>query len=380
MVSRRRFVQSLGAGAAGVLSPSFIGARGREAAEAAGPAGVDWLPAQQSGLIRLASNENPNGPCRAALDAIRAALVESNRYPFGPAAALQDAIAAHAGVPASHVMLGCGSGDILRIATRAATGPGRALVTAAPTFESPEGHAAAAGAEVRALPVTADLQIDLDAMLAAAPGAGLFFVCNPNNPTGTLHSGDAIEAFVARARKAAPDALILIDEAYHEYVEDPSYRSAVTLISEPNVLVSRTFSKVYGMAGLRVGYALANPETLDRLRGERLGNSVNVLGAAAALAALNDADVIASERRLNRDARDFTRAAFARLGYPSLPSHANFVMVDVRGEARAFAQACRTHGVAVGRPFPPLLRHARVSIGTMDEMTRAVAVFERVLR
>ena len=376
MVSRRAFVQSLGVGAAGVLSGTFIGGRGREAAEAAG---VDWLPSQQPGLVRLASNENPNGPCRAAIDAIRAALVESNRYPFGPAAALQDAVAAHAGVPTSHVMLGCGSGDILRIATRAATGPGRALVTAAPTFESPEGHAAAAGAEVRALPVTADLKLDLDAMLAAAPGAGLFFICNPNNPTGTLHSGDAIEAFVTRARRAAPDAIILIDEAYHEYVEDPSYRSAVELIAEPNVLVSRTFSKVYGMAGLRVGYALAHPETLARLRGERLGNSVNVLGAAAAVAALNDPGVIAAERRLNREARDFTSAAFARLGYSSVPSHANFVMVDIKGDARAFAQGCRTHGVAVGRPFPPLVRHTRVSIGTMDEMTRAVAVFERVL-
>lgn len=376
MVSRRSFVQSLGAGAAGVLSGSFIGGRGREAAEAAG---IDWAPSQSAGLVRLASNENPNGPCRAALDAIRAALVESNRYPNGPASALQDAIALHARVPASHVMLGCGSGDILRIATRAATGPARALVTAAPTFESPEGHAAAAGAEVRALPVTADLKIDLDAMLAAAPGAGLFFVCNPNNPTGTLHSGEAMDAFVARARKVAPDAIILIDEAYHEYVDDPSYRSAVSLIGEPNVLVSRTFSKVYGMAGLRVGYALANPETLARLRGERLGNSVNVLGAAAAVAALNDTSVIDAERRLNREARDFTRAAFHRLGRPSLPSHANFVMVDVKGDARAFAQACRTHGVAVGRPFPPLVRHARVSIGTMDEMTRAVAVFERVL-
>lgn len=377
MVSRRAFVQSIGAGAAGVLSGSFIGGRGREAAEAAGTAGVGW--ALPSGLIRLASNENPNGPCRAALDAIRAALVESNRYPSGPAAALQEAIAAQVGVPLSHVMLGCGSGDILRIATRAFTGPGRALVTASPTFESPEGHAAAAGADVRALPVTSDLQIDLDAMLAASRGAGLFFVCNPNNPTGTLRSGDAIAAFVASVRKAAPDALVLIDEAYHEYVEDLSYRSAVELIAEPNVLVSRTFSKIYGMAGLRVGYAIANPETLARLRGERLSNSVNVLGAAAALAALGDPEVVASERRLNREARDFTRAAFARLGYPSLPSHANFVMVDVKGDARAFAQACRDHGVAVGRPFPPLVRHARISIGTMDEMTRAVAVFRRVL-
>lgn len=376
MVSRRTFVRSLGVGAAGVLSGTLVGGRGREAAEAAG---LDWTPDAQRGLVGLASNENPNGPCRAALDAITSALGESNRYPFGPAAALQAAIASANGVPPSHVMVGCGSGDILRIATRAATGPGRALVTAAPTFESPEGHAAAAGAEVRALPLTADLKIDLDAMLAAAEGAGLFFVCNPNNPTGTLHSAAAIDAFIDGARRAAPGAMILVDEAYHEYVEDPSYRTAASRIDEPNVLVSRTFSKVYGMAGLRVGYALGNPETLARLRGERLGNSVNVLGAAAAVAALADPEVIARERRLNREAREFTRLAFERLGYESLPSHANFLMVDVRRDARAFGMACREQGIAVGRPFPPLVRHARISVGTMDEMTRAVAAFTRVL-
>jgi histidinol-phosphate aminotransferase len=365
----------MGVGAAGVFSGAIVGARGREAFTAEG---VDWAFAQ-SGLVRLNSNENPNGPCQAALAAVRDALSDASRYPGGPTAALHAAVAAYAGVPESHVILGCGSGDILRMATCASTGPGRALVTAAPTFESPEGHAAARGAEVRALPMTSALAIDLEGMLAAAEGAGMFFVCNPNNPTGTLHGGEAIARFVTRARDAAPDALILIDEAYHEYVEDPSYRSAVALTAHPNVLVSRTFSKVYGMAGLRVGYGIGNPETLDRLRRERFGNSVNVLGAAAAIAALADSGVVDSERRLNRDAREFTRTELARIGYPSLPSHANFVLVDIRRESRGFAQACRAEGVAIGRPFPPLTRHARISIGTMDEMTRAVGVFKRLL-
>ena len=375
MFSRRDFVRSVGVGAAGMLSGAIVGARGREAFTAEG---LDWSLAQD-GLVRLNSNENPNGPCQAALAAVRDALSDASRYPGGPAFALQSAVAAHAGVPESHVVLGCGSGDILRMATCASTGPGRALVTAAPTFESPEGHAASRGAGVRALAMTPDLKIDLDGMLGAAQGAGMFFVCNPNNPTGTLHGGDAIERFVSRAREAAPDALILIDEAYHEYVEDPSYRSAVALTAGPNVLVSRTFSKVYGMAGLRVGYGIGDPATIARLRTERMGNSVNVLGAAAALAALADPGVIASERRLNRDAREFTRTELERMGYPSLPSHANFVLVDIRQEARGFAQACRAQGIAIGRPFPPLTRHARISVGTMDEMKRAVAVFKRVL-
>ena len=375
MFSRRDFVRAAGAGATGLLSGTVVGARGREAFSAER---LDWSPAQ-GGIVRLNSNENPNGPCRAALAAVQDALRDANRYPGGPVSALQAAVAAHAGVPESHVILGCGSSDILRMATCAATGPGRALVTAAPTFESPEGHASARGAEVRALPMTADLKIDLGGMIEAARGAGMFFVCNPNNPTGTLHGADAIEQFVARAQAAAPDALILIDEAYHEYVEDASYRSAVALTSRPNVLVSRTFSKVYGMAGLRVGYGIGSPATIARLRGERFGNSVNVLGAAAALAALGDTGVIAAERRLNREAREFTRAALERIGYPSLASHANFILVDVRQDARALAQACRAEGIAIGRPFPPLTGHARISIGTMDEMIRAVPVLTRAL-
>ena len=375
MFSRRDFVRSVGLGAAGVMSGTMVGARGREAL---GAEGREWRPLQD-GLVRLNSNENPNGPCQASLTSLRDALREANRYPGGPTSALQEAIAAHAGVPPSHVMLGCGSGDILRMATCAATGPGRALVTAAPTFESPEGTAAARGTEVRALPMTADLKVDLEGMLGVASGAGMFFVCNPNNPTGTLHGGDAIEQFVSGARQAAPDALILIDEAYHEYVDDPSYRSAVALTSEPGVLVSRTFSKVYGMAGLRVGYGIGHPETIARLRGERFGNSINVLGAAAAIGALADPNVVASERHVNREAREFTRAALEHIGYPSLPSHANFIFVDVRQDARAFGQACRAQGIAIGRPFPPLTRHARISVGTMEEMTRAVQVFTRVL-
>jgi len=375
MLNRRDFVRTLGIGGAGILSGTMVAARGREAFNAAG---LDWIP-YQGGSIRLSSNENPNGPCQAALGAIRDALSEANRYPGGSSSALQSAIAAHIGVPTNNILLGCGSGEILRMATRAMTGPGRALVTASPTFEDPEGHAAAAKAEVRSIPVKADLSLDLDAMASAGAGAGLFFVCNPNNPTGTLHGGDAIAAFVASARKAAPDAMILIDEAYHEYVEDPSYRSAVSLIAQPNVLVSRTFSKVYGMAGLRAGYAIGSPETLARLRGERLGNNVNVLAASAAIAALRDPDVAVRERTLNRDAREYTRTELERIGYPSIPSHANFIMVDVKQETRAFAQACRAQGIMVGRPFPPLTRHSRISIGTMDEMTRAVAVFKRVL-
>jgi histidinol-phosphate aminotransferase len=171
-----------------------------------------------------------------------------------------------------------------------------------------------------------------------------------------------------------------MDEAYHEYVPDPTYKTAIPVaIENPRVIVSRTFSKVYGMAGLRLGYAVGQKTTLDRLRRYRLGNNVNVLAAASGIATLPDRDRVAREVELNAEAREFTTKAFADMGYPSLPSQANFVMVNIRRDVKAFQDGCRQHNVLVGRTFPPLTTYARVSIGTMDEMRQAVDVFRKVL-
>jgi histidinol-phosphate aminotransferase len=233
---------------------------------------------------------------------------------------------------------------------------------------------------VLAVPVGADLRLDLAAMADAARGAGLVFVNNPNNPTGTVHPAPRVEAFVRRLLAGSPGTTVLIDEAYHEYVEDPSYASALPLALEtPRVIVSRTFSKVYGLAGLRVGYAVARPETLEAMAPRQLTDALNVLGLTAAHAALADRAIVARERRLNREAREFTRRFFERAGYRVAPSEANFMMIDVRRDAKAFQAACRERGVLVGRPFPPLATHARVSVGTMDEMRAAAEVFARVL-
>lgn len=377
-VSRRHFVSALGLGGAGLLSPPLFGARGHEDRLAT------WLqasmPRAPAGLIRLDSNENPNGPGPRALEAIRVMFGEANRYPDTPEGALVEAIAREHGVSAENVILGCGSSEILRMCVEAYTNSAQHLVTAEPTFELPGNFAKTVGRPVVTVPVDAKLRLDLDAMASAAGGAGLVFFCNPNNPTATVHGDAAVRDFVARVRRESPATVILIDEAYHEYVDDPSYRTAVPMVmSDPKLIVSRTFSKVFGMAGLRAGYAIAHRDTARNLQGWRLGSGVNVLAAAAATASITDHEHIALEQRRNREAKAFTRAWFEKAGYEVGASEANFLMIDIRREVRPVRDACGTAGIAVGRPFPPLITHLRISIGTMEEMKKATEVLKRVL-
>ncbi len=375
-VSRRHFVSALGLGGAGLLTPPFIGSRGHEARLA------DWLtaPAMPPGLIRLDSNENPNGPGAKAFEAIRAMFGESNRYPDAQDDALVAAIARANGVSEENVVLGCGSSETLRMCVEAFVNTAQHLVTAAPTFELPQNFARTMGRPVVTVPVDDKLRLDLGQMAAKAGGAGLVFFCNPNNPTATVHGDAAVREFVARVRRDSPATHILIDEAYHEYVDDPSYKTAIPLaLADPNVIVARTFSKVFGMAGLRVGYGIMHRDTAQRLQGWRLGSGVSVLALAAAAAMVNDKEHIALEQRRNREAKAFTRAFFEKAGYEVGASEANFLMINLRRDMRPVREACRREGIAVGRPFPPLTTHLRISIGTMEEMQKATEVLRRVL-
>ncbi|MBW7933583.1 MAG: histidinol-phosphate aminotransferase family protein [Gemmatimonadaceae bacterium] len=378
-VSRRYFVSALGLGGAGLLSPPLFGGRGHEARLA------EWFTTpqrtpQKSGLIRLDSNENPNGPGAKAFEAIRAMFGEANRYPDAPEDALIAAIAKEHGVAEENVILGCGSSEILRMCVEALVSTAQHLVTASPTFELPETFARTMGRPVVSVPVDAKLRLDLDAMGNKAGGAGLVFFCNPNNPTATVYGDAEVREFVTRVRRDSPATYILIDEAYHEYVDDATYKSAVPMaVADPYVIVSRTFSKVFGMAGLRAGYAIVHRDTARKLRGWRLGSGVNVLALAAATASISDREHIALEQRRNREAKAFTRAFFEKAGYDVGVSETNFLMIDLRRDMRPVREACRREGVAVGRPFPPLTNWLRVSIGTMDEMQRATEVFRKVL-
>ena len=381
-VSRRQFVSALGLGGTGLLAAPSLLARGREAAPRSAPA--PWVDASpfgtQASPLRLDSNENPNGPSRRALEALQGMLGEANRYPDDHEEALAAAIAREHGIPREHIVLGCGSSETLRQCVQAFTSPAAGLVTAAPSFELPVDVARLLGHPVTAVPVGAGLALDLERMAAASAGAGLVFLCNPNNPTATVHDDAAVRGFIAQVQRTAPGATVLVDEAYHEYVDHPGYRTAIPLaVADPRVVVSRTFSKVHGMAGLRAGYAVAHRDTARRLQAFRLGSGVNALAAAAAMASVGDRAHVAEEQRKNREAKTFTRGFFERAGYTVGPSDTNFLMIDLRRDPAAFRAACRANGVAVGRPFPPLTNWLRISIGTLDEMQRASAVFQRLL-
>jgi histidinol-phosphate aminotransferase len=383
-LSRRRLFQRFGAAP---LGHEWIAARGREAAVAEGSM-LEFAQVQRgaasSNIIRIASNENPLGPGQHVLDVIVGKFPEAGRYPFNAREqepVLVKAIASKQGVSNDQIVLGPGSGEILSNAVRAFTSPTKPLATAWPTFENPRDTAKKIGTDVRAVPLDANLKIDINKLVDASKGAGLVFFCNPNNPTATVHSGDAVADFVKRVRAASPDTVILIDEAYHDYVTDPSYRSAMDLAkSTPNVFVSRTFSKAYGMAGLRVGYAVGDRTVVKRLNEFRMPYAVNLPGIAAAVAALNNQGHIDQEKARNTSVRAFTVKAFEQMGFKATDSQTNFIFVNINRPAETFRNGCREAGVMVGRDFPPYEKtHARVSIGTQAEMERAVAVFKKVL-
>jgi histidinol-phosphate aminotransferase len=376
--SRRRFVRTLGwtglGTAAAAWHPANLAA-GHLTAPQGAPAQVSPLAA----IVKIDSNENPYGPGPAVAEAVQQSFSLAHRY-FRGAGALASRIAALHDISGDRVLLGCGSGELLRAASAAFTTPTKAAVVPSPTFETTANSAAALGHPVREVRVDKDLRLDLDAMEKAAVGAGLIYVCNPNNPTATSRAARDIEAFVGRVLAATPDATILIDEAYHEFADDPGYATAVPLTAKsPRVIVLRTFSKIYGMAGLRVGYAIAHPDTLSAM-GPYVGiGTMSVMSAAAAHAALDDRARVTDQQRLNRETRLFTRRLFEEAGYSVAASDANFVMVDVRRPASEFRSVCRARGVLVGRPFPPLDTWVRITIGTAEEMRRAAEIFREIL-
>ena len=380
-LSRRSFVSTLTAGAA---STAFISARGRE-----GMAGL-WSTLEPTAHaagnpIILSSNENPLGAGPAVLDALRKALGAGGpggRYPPFVQRELQEVIAKKFGVKTENVFVGCGSTQILRDMTQLFTSKTKALVGSIPTYEECAGYANLIGSPVTGVELDSTLAMDLEATVAAAKGAGLIFYCNPNNPTATVHTPGDTDAFIKNVHRTSPDTMILVDEAYIDYVTAPGHTSEVErAVNDPKVVVARTFSKAYGMAGLRVGYAIGHAETIGALgawtRGEFL---LNVAGLDAAIAALGqDRTFIEKERARNAAARNFTRDFFHQAGCTDTESQTNFLFVDVKRPLAGFQRACREQGVLVGRPFPPLTTHARISIGTMEEMTQAVKVFGAVL-
>lgn len=324
--------------------------------------------AKVSGEILLSSNENAYGAFPTVRQAMVDAIAVTNRYPDDEFTALWQGLANKHGVKTDEITLGCGSTDILRMAAEAFCGRTKPLIVAAPTFEALGLYAARNGTEVIKVPLRADFAHDLEAMLARAKqGAGLVYVCNPNNPTGSITPRKQIEQFVRELPEAT---YVLIDEAYHDFVTAPAdYASFIDQpVEDPRIIVARTFSKIYGMAGLRLGYAVSAKQTIERLSASHVFDHPNCIAARAGAVALADKRGLGEAiRRAIQDREEFNRQAAARK-LTAIPSHANFVMLDALRPTRAVIDHFRARNIRIGRPFPPYDTHVRISLGTPPEM------------
>jgi histidinol-phosphate aminotransferase len=378
-ISRRKFTQLLGAGAAGAVV--------RPALSLAKPATANRAGAIAS-VVRLSSNENPYGPSPKALKAMNDAFKLAWRYPDEHADLLIDSLAKINGVNRDQIVLGDGSGEILKLCAETFTGqisngnapstasPRGNLVVADPTFEAILHHATVNGAEVIKVPLTSMFSHDLPKMSDAAK-KGLVYICNPNNPTASITPKMEIREFIAKTPR---QTMILVDEAYYHFADTPDYESVIPLVKDyPNLIVARTFSKIYGMAGLRCGYCVAQRETIERIRPHQSWDSVNIMALAAAIASLDDPDQVANGRRLNSEVKAFVLSGLDGMGYKTIPSQANFVMIDVKRPVVPLIKALKERNVQVGRLFPALPNHMRLTIGKKAEMEAFLSAFHQVL-
>ncbi|CAG9171794.1 histidinol-phosphate transaminase [Cupriavidus pinatubonensis] len=350
---------------------------GKPISEVAREFGLD-----EAGIVKLASNENPLGMPESAKQAAAAAIAELGRYPDSNGFELKGALSAKLGVPQDWLTLGNGSNDILELAAHALVTPGQSIVYAEYSFAVYALATQEIGA--RAIVVKArDYGHDLDAMAAAITSdTRLVFIANPNNPTGTFVPAAALEAFLA---KVPAEVVVVLDEAYNEYLDDDQQYDSVAWVRRyPNLLVSRTFSKAYGLAGLRIGYAVAQPELTDLLNRIRQPFNVNSVAQAAAVAALGDTAFLQRSAELNRAGKAQLVEAFSRLGLEFVPSSGNFVLVRVGDDDDAGARvnvALLRQGVIV-RPVGNygMPRWLRVTIGLPDENAAFIAALERALK
>ena len=329
------------------------------------------------GAIKLSNNENAYGPSPKSLAAMQTAVAEGNRYPDRYNHQLVESIAAFHKVKPERVLLGCGSMDILRAATGAFLGPGKALIMPQPTFEAIADYSKPLGSQTVKVPLDSKYAHDLDAMLAGAQKPSLIYVCNPNNPTATLTPRKDLETFIG---KLPSNAVVLIDEAYHHFaLGSPAYESFLDRpMEDERLIVSRTFSKVYGLAGMRIGYAIASGETLKRLNAFRSEECQNTAGVRAAIAGLADQDYVRMAIARNAaDRQEFFKQAKAR-GLNPLDSQANFIMMNASRPDPAVIDYFQKNNIIIGRKFPPMDNYVRISLGKPDEMSQFWRVWDQM--
>ena len=372
MTSRRRFLRSLGIGTATATAAQW------SFCSLDGPVLERSVSVDSDRLIHLDNNENAYGPSTRTVEAIRAALTRVNRYPTTQAEELTEKIGSFHGLNAEQVVLGCGSTEILRMACDAYLGSGKQMLQSTPTFEALEFYARSVGAEVISLPLTHEFAHDLQTMLGKiTTSTTLIYICNPNNPTGSITPRKGLEDFIS---KLPSTVFVLIDEAYHHYAGQSSmYASFIdNSVNNSRVIVTRTFSAVYGLAGLRLGYAITSPETAGQMRRFSTINNTNSIVAQAAMAALSDKESVEHYVQQNTDDRqEFFNQAMARMLKP-IDSHANFVMMNTNRPAKQVIEHFRQHGIIIGPDIAGMDHHIRVSLGTRMEMREFWRVWDQL--
>lgn len=328
-------------------------------------------------VIRLSANENPYGPSRVALQAISANVHLTNRY-SNDTRDLMKIVADINGVTPEHVVVGTGSSEILRVAGMLSGMRGGSVICVDPTYQSLLRYAEAAGAEIIRVPVNEALNADLDGMRAAVrDDTNLVYLVNPNNPVPSVIEGKSMREFVL---EMAEDRLVFVDEAYHEYVEDPDYESMLGLVREgyKNIIVARTASKIHGMAGLRVGFGYAHPDLVAEMEWRKTGET-HVLGLKAAEASYGDREFQDFSIRKNRESRAIVAGMCDELGLRYIKSNSNFTFIETGMENSRFQATMLEYGIATGRDFPPYHKTwSRISMSKPEEMEYFVQVYKRL--
>ena len=377
--SRRRFVGALAAslGYAG-LPPIGICAQVRRQAQAREKR-APMTPTEYEQMAKLAANENPYGPSEAVIKAMTDAWKYANRY-FYPEGGLVEAIAEHHGVKPENILLGAGSAEVLKAADDAFLPDHRKVVGVEPTFESIYRFATNSKAQALTVPLRKDFTVDMEGIIRVtrlnARDVGLVYICNPNNPTGNIVHKHNIKLLLDSIPEEIP---VLIDEAYYHFVDNPDYETAVNyVIQGRKVIVTRTFSKIAALAGMRLGYGIAPKEVIDQMMPVTYGNSINALVKYGGVAALRDTSNEARIKRLTRQLREQTMAGLRSMGYELIPSDANFFMVNIRRDVTLVGEEFRKRGILVGRKFPPMEEWLRVSVGAAEEMHRFMVAFREI--
>ena len=342
--------------------------------EAALAQGLSALPGLSNDAVRINANENPMGPCAEAVEAIKEIVSRGGRYLYGETGTFVQTMAEVEGLSADLILPFAGSSDPLHRSVIAFTAPNRSFVVADPGYEAGEKAARYVGAKVHRVPLRADGSHDIPAMIAADPDAGVIYVCNPNNPTGTITKKADIDYLVANKPK---NAVILLDEAYI-HLSDNAETGVPHVLADKDVVILRTFSKLYGMAGLRAGAAFGRRDLLEKIQVLGAG-ALPVTGMVGATASLKVKDLVPTRKKIIADIRNETAEWLDKKGYTPYPSEANMLMFPVKRPGREVFTALLREKVAIGRTWASKPNHVRVSIGTAEEMAKFRAAFAKVM-